>query len=354
MTKLPIKYTDDDIAVVELVKLWEDREDPTPASYWQRYKSSGWIKKLCQIFERISVMGVGAVGATSVTWGIVTTFGTAGTGTAIASLKGAALTSAGLAALGGGTVAVGVVVLAALATAGSAFAIVAYRKWRREPVNIGDKLAMAIPGGIELCELAVDQLGKLPEPSAEAYQKLRDGMVWLADANGIGIRQSLLQEIATEAGTWQCPYTGVETSDSSAIDIDHRVSWRELVNTYPEIMELPKEMQDAIYNDKTNLEAVSESWNARKGDTPWQEWAETISGKSGSDELRARYEARCKEFMQKVEMIINGDLDLYAKAARWMAVLGLADIVGWNKDKLNPHASTSSNSHQGIFRPSGG
>ncbi len=199
----------------------------------------------------------------------------------------------------------------------------------------GDKIAIVIPGGIELFELIVDQLDKLPEPSAEAYQKLRNMMTWIADAGGIGTRQSLLKEIATEAGTWQCPYTGLETADSSTIDIDHRVSWRELVNTYPEIMELPKEMQDAIYNDKSNLEAVSESWNARKGDTPWQEWAETITKNGGSDKLRASYEAHCKEFMQKLEVIINGDVDLFAKAARWIAVLGLADIVGWNR--LNPH-----------------
>ena len=271
--------------------------------------------------------------------GAVTTFGTASTGTAIASLKGAALTSAGLAALGGGTVAVGVVVLAALASAGSAFAIVAYRRSRQQLINIGDKVAMVIPGGIELCELVVDQLSKLPEPSVEAYQKLRDGLIWFVGENGIGIRQSLLQEIVTETGTWRCPYTGVEMSDSSAIDIDHRVSWRELVNTYPEIMALPKEMQDAIYNDKANLEAISESWNAQKGDTPWQQWATIISEEGESDKLRTQYEARCKEFMQKVERIINGDVNLYASAARWMVVLGIADIAGWNK--LEPPASAS-------------
>jgi len=334
MTRLPVKYTDDDSAV-GLAKLLED---PAAAGRW-RFKSSGWRRKLYRILERFSVMGAGGVAAGSMAWGTVTTFGTAGTGTAIASLKGAALTSAGLAALGFGTVAVGVVVLAALASAGSAFAIVAYRKWRREPVNIGDRIAMVIPGGIELCELAVEQLGKLPEPSSEAYQKLRDGMAWLADAGGIGIRQSLLAEIATEGGGWQCPYTGLETSDPSTIDIDHMVSWRELVNAYPEIMELPEEMRDAIYNDKTNLEAVSESWNAEKGATPWREWAETITEKGGSDELRARYEARCEEFMRKVELIINGDVDLYARAARWMAVLGLADIAGWSR--LNPHSPVS-------------
>jgi len=33
--------------------------------------------------------------------------------------------------------------------------------------------------------------------------------------------------------------------------------------------------------------------------------------------------------MQKVEVIINGDVDIYTKAARWMAVLGLADVAGW-------------------------
>lgn len=109
------------------------------------------------------------------------------------------------------------------------------------------------------------------------------------------------------------------------------MSWRELVNTYPEIMDLPKEVQNAIYNDKTNLEAVSESWNAEKGSTSWREWAETITEKGGSDALRAHYEERCQEFMQKVEVIINGDVDIYAKAARWMAVLGLADVAGWNK-----------------------
>jgi len=287
MAKLPVKYTDDDIAV-ELAKLFNT---PTStfgaANRWRRFKSSGLKKKLYRIFERVSVMGVGAAGTTSAVWGIVTTFGTAGTGTVIASLKGAALTSAGLAALGGGTVAVGVVVLAALATAGSAFAIVAYRKWRGQDLNVGDKIAMVIPGGIELFELVVDQLSKLPEPSAEAYQKLRDGMAWVAEVGGIGIRQSLLKEIVTEAGTWQCPYTGLETSDPSTIDIDHRVSWRELVNTYPEIMDLPKEVQNAIYNDKTNLEAVSESWNAEKGSTSWREWAETITEKGGSDALRA-------------------------------------------------------------------
>ncbi len=326
--------TDDEI-VSELDKLLEDHATiARDTGRWQPFESSGWRRRLSRILERVSVMGAGGVGMPSIAWWFVTTFGTASTGTAIASLKGAALTSAGLAALGGGTVAVGVLVLAALATAGGAGAIVAYRRWRGQDLNIGDKLAMVIPGGIELCELVVDQLDKLPEPSAEAYRKLRDGMAWVAEVGGIGIRQSLLKEIATEAGTWQCPYTGLETADSSTIDIDHRVSWRELVNTYPAIMDLPREMQDAIYNDRTNLEAVSERWNAEKGATPWREWAETITEKGGSDALRAHYEEQCQAFMQKVETIINGEVDLYAKAARWMAVLGLADIAGWSR--LNP------------------
>jgi len=35
--------------------------------------------------------------------------------------------------------------------------------------------------------------------------------------------------------------------------------------------------------------------------------------------------------MWKVEVIINGAIDLHAKATRWMAVLGFANFAGRNK-----------------------
>ena len=84
--------------------------------------------RLVRVNSRRALKGLVFVGATSSTLGIVTLFGTAGTGTAISTLSGAALTSSQLAFLGLGSMASGVFVLSAIAFATSLAAGWMYKK----------------------------------------------------------------------------------------------------------------------------------------------------------------------------------------------------------------------------------
>ena len=84
--------------------------------------------RLVRVNSTRALKGLVFVGATSSTLGIVTLFGTAGTGTAISTLSGAALTSSQLAFLGLGSMASGVFVLSAIAFATSLAAGWMYKK----------------------------------------------------------------------------------------------------------------------------------------------------------------------------------------------------------------------------------
>ena len=255
-------------AEVEARRWWDTLKEMTQEGSWQTWlKDSKQLMAVTKkIVQRIAIMGGGAAAATGTAIWLVTTFGTASTGTAIAVLHGAALNAALLAALGGGSMAVGGIVITALGMGGAAGAIVLYRRWRGEPINVGDKIAMLLPGGLELLELVGEKLAQ-SAPDSERYHTLREALYWISDKAGLGTREALLAGAAVEDG-WVCPYTGTVIEDASRVDIDHMVSWREVMDTFPQIADMPQEVQNAIYNDTANLEPVAEGWNAAKGDTP--------------------------------------------------------------------------------------
>ena len=89
-----------------------------------------------KLLGKIAAKAVGFTTARVLTSGIVTTVGTASTGTAISSLSGVAARNATLAWLGGGTLAAGglgiaggAIVLGAIGIAGTVCADLLYEKW---------------------------------------------------------------------------------------------------------------------------------------------------------------------------------------------------------------------------------
>ena len=122
----------------------------------------------------------------------------------------------------------------------------------------------------------------LPEADSVAvpvgdYAELRESMYWTIGENGVDTRQQLLIDFSLEqvslgdnghvaVGLWRDPHTGFESNDPSDFDIDHRVPFREIADQFPQLYELPKDEQLAIYNDVENLCVVHDVHNLEKGD----------------------------------------------------------------------------------------
>ena len=92
------------------------------------------------------------------------------------------------------------------------------------------------------------------------YAELRDNMFWTVGEDGLDTRERMLTDFALEPvvsdergkilkGLWRDPLTGFESSDPSDFDIDHRIPFRVIADRFPDLYELPRDEQLAIYND---------------------------------------------------------------------------------------------------------
>ena len=130
------------------------------------------------------------------------------------------------------------------------------------------------------------------------YAELRQSMYWTIGQGGFDTRQQLLIDFSLEPvsygengqvakGLWRDPHTGFESSNPSDFDVDHRVPFKETADQFPELYELPKDEQLAIYNDVENLQVVHDVHNLAKGDdAPAQHALELASLGSRREFLR--------------------------------------------------------------------
>ena len=143
----------------------------------------------------------------------------------------------------------------------------------------------------------------LPEASSGAvpvgeYGELRQSMYWTIGEDGVDTRQQLLIDSSMEpvsygangqvaSGLWRDPHTGFESNDPSDFDIDHRVPFRVIADQFPQLYELPREVQLEIYNDAGNLQVVHDEHNLEKGDdTPEQHAQEFADAEARGEFLR--------------------------------------------------------------------
>lgn len=111
-------------------------------------------------------------------------------------------------------------------------------------------------------------------------------------------------------GRWKCPYTGVESTDPRAFDIDHAVSLHEAHDSGGYLWD--KARKQAFFNDLShpyNLVAVSLSTNRSKGDKPPQEWLPPLES------------ARCQYLQAWVKTKRDWGLDVDCDEAKALASL---------------------------------
>ena len=109
------------------------------------------------------------------------------------------------------------------------------------------------------------------------YDAFRDKMYWTEVGDtGQSTREWLLEQsslVPVEkdfsgqilSGQWRDPHTGFISSDPEDFDIDHRMAFSKIMESYPEIYELPHYEQLAIYNDLDNLQVIHDDHNMEKG-----------------------------------------------------------------------------------------
>lgn len=113
--------------------------------------------------------------------------------------------------------------------------------------------------------------------SASDYAAFRKEMYWTEVGDtGQNTREWLLErysQVPVEKdpsgkilnGKWVDPHTGFTSSDPADFDIDHRMPFSKIVESYPGIHDLPREEQLAIYNDLDNLQVLHGDHNVEKG-----------------------------------------------------------------------------------------
>ena len=154
----------------------------------------------------------------------------------------------------------------------------------------GELMDEVSSGGSE--ELVGELSSSVPD-----YSAFRDEMYWVEVGDtGQNTREWLLEQsslVPVErdssgsilSGKWIDPHTGFTSSDPSDFDIDHRMPFSEIVESYPEIHDLPQEEQLAIYNDLDNLQVIHDDHNIKKGAQSGEEHAGYID----DEEFRGRF-----------------------------------------------------------------
>ena len=143
------------------------------------------------------------------------------------------------------------------------------------------------------------------------YNAFRDEMYWTdVVATGQNTREWLLEKsslIPVEkdsfgkvlSGQWIDPHTDFTSSDPADFDIDHRMPFREVMESYPEIYDLPREEQLTIYSDLDNLQVIHDDHNIDKGAQSGEVHASKITNKEFREQFLADYQAYKKSLEQK-------------------------------------------------------
>ena len=129
---------------------------------------------------------------------------------------------------------------------------------------------------VEFAELVTELLPETADPQGGDYGELRESMYWTVGEGGMTTREQLLAEHSLEpvvrdgdgrviSGLWTDSHTGFQSQDPSDFDIDHRVPFAEIVDQFPQVHQLSKDEQLAIYNDPGNLQVIHDVHNRAKG-----------------------------------------------------------------------------------------
>ena len=149
-------------------------------------------------------------------------------------------------------------------------------------------------------------------PAVGDYAELREGMFWTVGEDGLDTRERLLTDLSLEpvsydeqgnvsSGLWRDPHTGFESTDPSDFDVDHRVPFRVLADQFPQLYELPRDEQLAVYNDPENLQVIHDVHNFEKGDDAPAEHALSFADPDGREEFLRK----CKGFVGRLRETFN-------------------------------------------------
>ena len=139
------------------------------------------------------------------------------------------------------------------------------------------------------------------------YAELRESMHWTIGEDGVDTRQRLLIDSSLDPvsydedgqvanGLWRDPLTGFESSNPSDFDIDHRVPFREIADQFPQLYELPREEQLAIYNDSENLQVIHDEHNLEKGDDTSEQHAQEF----GDADAGREFLSKCADYLGRL------------------------------------------------------
>ena len=139
------------------------------------------------------------------------------------------------------------------------------------------------------------------------YAELRESMYWTIGEDGVDTRQHLLIDSSLEPvsydengrvanGLWRDPLTGFESTDPSDFNVDHRVPFRKIADWFPQLYELPREEQLAIYNDGENLQVVHEEHNLEKGDDTPEQHAQEFE----DADVRREFLRKCAGYVERL------------------------------------------------------
>lgn len=164
-----------------------------------------------------------------------------------------------------------------------------------------------VGGAIDTIELVSSALGVVASASSENYSEIRDSMIWSEVGNtGLDTRNFLLAEQSLVPVTWDATgrevvagkwedINGFASTDPEDFDIDHRVSFHQVVMDHPNFAELSQDEQLAIYNDRENLQILHDAENMKKSNASPMEYAQRIR----DPEARAQFLADAKDYISE-------------------------------------------------------
>ena len=185
-------------------------------------------------------------------------------------------------------------------------------------VDLGEAVATLLSGS-DSNELASESVfqdssesgGDISSTVLLDYNAFRDEMYWTEIGNtGQDTREWLLGKFSLVpvekdsfgkvlSGQWLDPHTGFTSSDPADFDIDHRMPFHEVMESYPEIYNLPREEQLAIYNDLDNLQVIHDDHNIGKGAQSGEVLASKITDKEFREQFLTDYQAYKKSLGQR-------------------------------------------------------
>lgn len=161
---------------------------------------------------------------------------------------------------------------------------------------VGDILEFVAEFGAPAAEIAGAEAARVTAEGG--YEALRESMDWTeVPGTGMDTRDHLLQISQSPEGTWTDPHTGFTSANPGDFHIDHRVPFSEIAARYPEIYELPRDEQLAIYNDPDNLQVTHAEHNLEKGSQTAAEHA----GSFQDGEAREAFVEKAWAYIRKMD-----------------------------------------------------